>query len=267
MNKMQGGALKEKWHKKIFQRTHLYSGIVNWPTSPMRARPAQRFQISPLGDSSSCVAQSAAGQAEMWLGKPMSAQPIFSRRTPKGYGMYLSDADSISIATGTNTEALVASQKMTDSQLDVPNSTLTPFKGSGKGTFVPINADSIADAINIAKGVKVTFESNEEEWDSPNQTPVWDGGKTTFGHCIFFFDFYMNKGVKTFIANDSDGLWSSPNGLRYITEAFLVKRATGASYVPTWIDTTLIPVPGFPNMKPESPIWIKWFLYFWNGGI
>lgn len=240
-NIYSGGAKREKFGKKFFSKKHSYSGLVNWANSPTRTRPAQRFQTSPNGDSTSCVAQSKAGHIELFLSKIISAQPIFYNRSNKpNTGMYLSDCDSITLKIGTNTEQIIPSEKLNDTQLDTLNLSPTPIKATGQGVFVAQDADHIADAISHFKGVSCTFVSNSDEWDSPNQTPVYKGTPTTFGHCIFLFDFFLNNGVKTFVANDSDGLWSASNGLRYITEDFLLKRCTGASYNPSYVDTSVI---------------------------
>jgi len=271
-NKMQGGALPDKWHKKVFGKKHVYSGLVNWPTVPTRTKPSQRFQTSPTGDSASCVAQSKASHVEVVLGVVVSAEPIYINRSPKTPGMSLSQADDNMYKIGTGTEALIPSQKMTDAQLDVPSLQPTPFKATGKGVFVSLNADAIADAINQFEGVSVTFGSNESEWDGPQFTPRYNGTPVSFYHCIFFYDFYMDNGVKTFLACDSDGLWSSPLGERKITENFLLKRATGASYSPGFVDTTSVvlveikdPTNTYPLMTPETTTWWQKFWYYLRG--
>lgn len=279
MNKYKGGALRDNRSKikKFFSPQHPYSGLINWsstPTIPGKV-PVQRNQEgSP--DSSSCVAQSKQSCIYANLGIITSAQPIFSRRLNfPTEGMYLYDADQLMVSTGTNLESLIPSEHLNDMQLDLASSFPTPIKATGKGVTVQIDADHIADAINLAKAVSVTFESNEQEWDHENFTPVYQGTPTTFGHCICLYGYFMNQGVKTFIATDSDGQWSSPTGLRYITESFLVKRATGCSYNLSFIDTTFpiaptIPVQPllvkdpmnvYPNMKPES---VAWWTNFWN---
>lgn len=278
-NKYQGGVRREKWHKKLFTKKHRVAGLVQWTSDFTKLRPSQRFQTSPEGDSSSCVDQGQASHAELWIGRPMSAKSLFQARKPKGYGDSLSGSDNNALVVGTTDESILPSEKMTDQELDQPYSVPTPIKAKGKGVFVPLDSNSIMDAINQWKGVKVTFISCPQEWDAPNQTPVYKDIKLTdafgnlingaFEHQIFFFD-GKNNGTITFKANDSDGLWSAGDGLRYITEDFLLKRGTGASYVPGWIDTS-IPVPSsiipdpfneFPNMTPEPSMWWKLFHFF-----
>lgn len=268
---MQGGAIPEKRLTKFFSKKHRYSGIVNWPTTPTRKKPSQRFQTSPHGDSTSCVAQSKASHIEIKTGIVVSAQPIFHNRSPRTPGMSLSQADNNAFTIGTNTETLIPSQRMTDAELDVPSTQPTPIKATGKGVFVPLNADSIADAINQFGGVSVTFGSNGEEWDAPGQTPVYNGKPVEFYHCIFLYDNWKNNIIKTFEASDSDGLWSSPTGIRHITETFLLKRATGASYNPDYtvpVVQPLIsdPTQTFPLMKPEPKKFWDLFWYYLKGG-
>lgn len=274
---MQGGVRKDtrnRLRKFFTSKTHTYSGIIHWTDTPNipGTKPAQRNQEG-FPDSTSCVAQSKASQINSATGIVASARPIFSHRigAPASSGMFLYDADNITQTTGTTTEALSTSELMSDAQLDVPYTFQPMIKATGKGVNVPIDADSIASAILTAKAVSVSFESNGQEWDSPNCTPVYHGTPITFGHCISLYGFFLNAGVKTFIANDSDGQWSSPGGTRYITEDFLIKRGTGASYSPGFtVISTDTPVKDptntYPNMTPETPKWWSWFWYFLRGG-
>lgn len=267
IHKYKGGALKDPIRKKIFAKKHKLSGaIISWPTTPTRTRPSQRNQEG-TPDSSSCVAQGVASHAELWLGDIMSAQPIFFNRAGGhgSYGMSLSDADNISLNIGTNTEALIPSQRMSDAQLDTPVSTPTPYRALGKGIFVRQSMDDIADAITQYKGVKLTFASNGDEWDEPNQTPVYKGSPIEFRHQIFAFDFFINNGVRTLVCNDSDGIWSSSNGLRYITEDFLKKRCTGASTVPGWGIHHIVQTPVGTQIDDTTTVsnW-NWIFSWWN---
>lgn len=238
-NKYRGGALKDNRVELVYKPR--FSGLIDWSTTPTipGILPSQRNQRgSP--DSSSCVAQSKASCINSVTGIVASAQPIFIRRKGglNSEGMYLSDADSIAFTVGTNTEALNPSQHLSDAKLDVPNTIPITIKATGDGIDVPITADDVAQAILEGKAVSAAFESNESEWDCPNNTPVYNGTPTSFGHCISLYGFVLINGVKTFIANDSDGQWSSPTGLRYITEDFLLKRCTGVSYNPNFVVIT-----------------------------
>lgn len=239
MNKIKGGARKDNRSKlrKFFTKKHPYSGLVPWTTIPIIPghTPPQRNQRG-TPDSSSCVEQTKQSCVYANLGIETSAQPGFSRRigAPNSVGMYLYDASNLAYNIGTNLESLIPSEHMNDDQLDVSNTTPLTIKATGKGVDVEIDANHIADAILTANAVSVTFESNEEEWDATNFTPMYKGTPTTFGHCICLYGFFMNNGLKTFIATDSDGQWSSPTGLRYITEPFLLERATGCDYSPNF---------------------------------
>lgn len=269
-NKIKGGVLNDNRAEGEKNYHVVTAGLVNWTDTQTipGTKPTQRNQEgSP--DSSSCVAQSKASQINSATGIVASARPIFAHRigAPASDGMYLYDADNIVVSVGTTTEAILPSELMSDAQLD-QLFTFTPIiKATGSGVDVEINADAIADAILAAKSVSVTFESNEQEWDAENCTPVHIPGSTiTFGHCISLYGFFLNNGVKTFIANDSDGQWSSVYGIRYITEAFLLARGNGASYSPGFVTTvpTLVekdPTHTFPNMTPETP---SWWTKFWS---
>lgn len=192
--------------------------------------PSQRFQ---LADDMDCVAHSTATFLEAQTGIVASAQSIYRARKdyPADDGMYLSDAGSIAL-TGTTTETQVPSNNVGCPVLDkeaLPPLVERYIKALGQPIYCAINIDEAAEAIQRAKAVLMTFESNGTEWEL---TPEYLGTPVTFGHCITGLIPTLINGVKTIIARDSAGQWSSPNGTRYITEAFLLKRCTGIMYWP-----------------------------------
>ena len=78
-------------------------------------------------------------------------------------------------------------------------------------------------------------------------TPVYLGTPVTFGHAVCATDFSLVNGVKTLCCRDSAGQFSSPTGIRLITEDFLNKRCRGAMY---FLGAKAITAPTAPVAAP-----------------
>ncbi len=217
-------SISEKSQDHVHDTT--YSGLpVTWVEKPMTSwvTTSQRNQDG----SFSCVAQSSATAVEKLTKNVISAANYQLRTNKPGEGMFLQNMGDISKNQGTILESLVPSQKIGDPQLDSIVLPPLTIKITGYRTFNTIDIDLIAQAIQAYGNCLLIFSSNPAEWQ---RTPVYLGGETTFGHCICATDFTLIKGVKTLICMDSAGQYSSPTGLRLITEDFLTKRCRGAMY-------------------------------------
>lgn len=200
------------------------------------------YSVRDQDGSGSCVSQGSAKAIETKTGVVESAHPIYARRAnAPSEGMYLADAGNILINLGTTTEALDPSQLMSEAQMDLPVTVETPLKISSY-VFVPINADSIAQAFDTFGAMPITFNLSYTEWtDVPtyNANSVINGG-----HCVCIVDRFLYNGQKAFLIEDSWGHATSigNGGQRIITEAFLLARCTGVMY--------FIPNNFVPNEKP-----------------
>jgi len=216
--------------KYDFKHENLFMGTpVQWVETPQSQW--KRYNQRNQNRSYSCVMQSSAKALETMNVKVNSAIVYKLRSNYPSEGMYLKNAGDILYHTGTTTEDKAPSQNMNESQMNSATIPKTDIKVSGYRTFINHrNIDSIAEAIDAHGHCVLTFVSNGDEWDEPNCTPVYKGQPTTFGHAICAVDYTLINGVKCLICEDSSGQWSSPDGLRIITEDFLKQRATGAIY-------------------------------------
>lgn len=231
-----------------YKHESLYAGLSpQWVPTP--ESQWKRYTQRNQNGSFSCCMQSGAKGCETLNNKVMSAIE-YQWRPGGGEGMILKNVGDIfyDVTKGLTTEVLAPSQNMSDPQMDAAKIPKTYFNITGYRTFSdPTNIDSIAQAVEGYKHCLVTFESNEEEWDHEGFTPLYVGTPVTFGHCICAVDFVLINGIKTLVCEDSSGQWSSPDGLRLITEDFLKKRATGALYFTGTVD-------GTPTVAPQTPV-------------
>ncbi len=246
-------------YEKVLDYQHPYGApIVSWIEKPQSAwkRYKQRNQIN----SFSCIGQATAKAKEVLTGVVHSAHPIYRRRKNyAGEGMWLQDAGDIHKNLYTTTEVLDPSENKNEVDL---NKDITAQTYLGVEAYVfcsPKNIDQIANAIDTYGQCALTFESNGGEW---KLVPQYLGTPITFGHCICAVDRTLYNGKKALICEDSAGQGSSPDGLRIITEDFLVKRCTGAMYFTKAIDHT--PIAPQPTPEPSPAQKLSWIEYFYR---
>lgn len=215
--------------KKIQDHLHeeRYGGLpVVWiekPQSTWKLTP-QRNQDG----SFSCYMQSAASAIYTFLKQEFSALPYQLRAGGKGSeGMYGQNVGDILFNIGTCLESIGLSEYRSDPQIDSAVLPPASVKITGYRTFSSLNIDSIAEATQAYGNCIITIASNSQEY---LVTPVYLGTPVTFGHAICASDFTLINGVKTLVCNDSAGQFSSPTGLRLITEDFLNKRGKQGLY-------------------------------------
>lgn len=258
MSNIQNGAIADPRPLSEQQKDHLhenlFSGLpVHWIEKP-RATWALAHQRNQDG-SFSCVKQASETAKEKIINIVTSAMGYQFRAAGKGSeGMYLQNCGDIDYNIGTVMEIDAPSQNMDDPHIDaiVPPKNFT-VKITGYRTFALIDIELIAEAIQAYGQCLLIFSSNIEEWDAINQTPVYNGQTITFGHGICAVDFTLINGIKTLVCMDSAGQWSSPNGVRLITQDFLNARCKGAMY---YLGAFVLPIiaPIIPVQVPVSPL-------------
>jgi hypothetical protein len=226
----------------------LYGGLpVVWTEKPQTSwfMPSQRNQDG----SFSCVAQSSASAMESMISLISSAGIYKLRAGGLGsQGMFLQDIGNILYNTGTIVEAVTPSQNLTETQMNAINLPVTmTMKATGYRTIGLISIDAVAEAVQAYGNCLLIFDSNTQEYQ---QTPIYLGTPTTFGHCICAVDFTLINGIKTLCCRDSAGQFSSPTGVRLITEDFLSKRCGGAMYLLGATPITPPAPPVVPAMVP-----------------
>lgn len=232
MNYIPHGALEDKRKRRLKKKdyTHIAGSVMtNWVEKSTFKRYKQRVQ----GGSFSCVFQSMAKAIEVVSGKQASALEYFWRFNYSDQGAYLYDVGDIAKKRYFALETEFPSQSLSEPQMNNIIA-LRPILGITGYAYPAIkNIEQIAEAIEAYGQCLLTFQSNGDEWQ---KRPVYLGTPTTFGHCICGVDYGFVNGIKTIFCEDSAGQWSSPDGLRLITEDFLSKRNTGAMYITGVID-------------------------------
>lgn len=186
--------------------------------------------------SLSCMAQAGAKAKEVIKKNFKNINEIYSAHPPyrsrKNYpygGMWTQDLGDVYKNVGTNLESVDPSQRQTESQMNRDITVTTPFKIGGYGFPNFKDIDEIAEAIEIRKHCILTFHANKKEW---TMIPKYNGGEINFGHGICAVDYFLYKGVKTILLEDSTGHFNSfdKKGARLITEEYLKIRCTSAIY-------------------------------------
>ncbi len=219
-------SLSEKYRDHTHEE--LYGGLpAVWTDKPrsLWSIPSQRNQSTSL----SCVKQSSATAIEKFLKQVVSAGTYELRADKTQGGMYLQNCGDLDYSIGTILESVTQSQYMDEQQM---NSIVLPSTLNIKITGYriisnPVDIELIAQAIQAYGNCILIFHSNIDEW---LETPIYLGSTTNFGHAICAVDFTVINGIKTIVCMDSAAQWSSPTGVRLITEDFLGKRCVGAMY-------------------------------------
>ena len=203
--------------------------ILDWKEKPVSEW--KKYTPREQDGSLSCVGQSCAKALEILGNEVSSAHPIYRSREnyPSG-GMWLQNSGNICRSIGTTTEVLDVSQHQNEAQMNRDILVATPIKVGGYIFVAPKDINAIAEAIGLHKHCILIFHANKSEW---NDIPQYNGGVVNFGHCVVAVDYFLYKGQKVLLIEDSTGWYSSfdKKGQRLITEDFLKARCDGAMYL------------------------------------
>lgn len=220
------------------QHSEFTSGAVQWIEKPSTSW--RHFPERNQSSSGSCVMQSnakARGATEAIAG---SNFPILSAREYNQRSNYPEEGtipmEGLQItAKGLSLESFYPSQEMTEEQINVRYSEksqaiLDSEKMYSGGTPVqlPIDIDSIAQALDAGFGVVICCAFPESEWQ---YVPIVTSGIANCDHQIAVVDRTLFQGQKTLVCEDSAFLSTSQNGQRLITEKELLARCYFTGYV------------------------------------
>lgn len=271
---------KARTHRQIFGAAGFNwqdLGITNMSNPTNLKLPSQRFQPA---DGTSCCEHSNATAIENETGKVASAQPPYAGVGTVGEGTDINALIAWMASNGTCLEAESPSNDLEDAALkSAPMPSNLYFKGLDPVFINPQDTDvmdQIAEATDAKHGVFVLLASNETEYDQENCTPVYSPGTAeTFHHCICGVKAGLINAAQRIVDRDSAGQWSSPNGVRYLSQEFIQApgHCIGIVYFMKIVDTTppppepsVTPVEPdptniFPLMKPEPS---TWWASFWS---
>lgn len=190
----------------------------------------KHYSIRNQDGSTSCGAQGSSKAYEAMTGVIPSAHPIYRRRSNyPALGMYQQDVGNIWKNLGSTTEELDQSQNVGDDVLDRLVTVETPLKIGGYITITNYtDIDTIAQAMQTNKQVSLLFSFAYSEWtDVPVNNPK---ALHNLGHYVCGVDFFLYKGQKCILIDDSWGEFGQFAGQRIITEDFLKNRCFGAMY-------------------------------------
>ena len=207
----------------------------------------RKFPIFDQNGSGSCVAQSMAKLLGiMYFLKysdyvHFSATHIYQRRSNKPDGGMSGDEAFQIAQKGATLEALTASQKLTDSQMDsvkVDSCKVQVGEIFKIGNYVSLpngDIDMIASTIQkTGKAVMVWFYFKSDEWKKTvpqiKYPALQLNGTGTLRHSVVAVDFTIYQGKKALIIEDSWGVDTGMAGRRIITEDFFKKRNWFAKY-------------------------------------
>lgn len=228
-----------------YQGIELLAGAVQWQEKKDLKKVNR---VKNQGQVGQCVAMTTATLLEIELhrltGKWLELSPlsIYLERANQGDGMWVYDALDIAKKKGVSLEALFNSEGYNESQANQlkMNSTARAYAKALTEIdlsylYLPINIDTIAQALDKGHGVGLILYANSNEYgDVPfvSKKLTWESASIT--HSITALDYTLYKGQKALWIVDSWGL-TGIGGYRYITEDFLNERITTASYFDKFI--------------------------------
>lgn len=220
-------------------RDYSHKSLVGAPTIEWKEKtPEQwtRYVDREQDGSLSCMAQAGAKALEVMkkvfkmINEVYSAHPPYRSRLnfPSG-GMWTQDLGDVYKKVGTTLESLDVSQRIGESEMNRDITVDTPFHIGGYAFPNCKSIDEIAEAIETHKHCVLTFHANKSEW---TDIPKFNGGEINFGHGICAVDYFIWKGEKAVLLEDSTGHFNSfdKKGARIITESYLKMRCTSAIY-------------------------------------
>jgi len=217
---------------------------VNW----IEKKTWRSFPIFNQNGSGSCVAQTVAKMLGImyWLKNNVyvhfSAVHVYQPRSNRpSSGMI--GVEALQIATkGVTLEELVPSQNMTDAQMDaivIPDykkKVGEVFKLAQEPITLPAgDIDTVASVIQkTGKPVMVWFYFLSKEWTADpyiSDTSLSLMEDRALKHSVTAVDFFLLKGKKIVVIEDSWGTGYGKAGQRFINEEFFSKRNWFAAYL------------------------------------
>lgn len=211
---------------------------VNWRKKGMSE--LVQYPVWDQAGTSACVAFSKAKQISIkifemtgvWIDfSPASIYQLRSNRP--GGGMYPPNANDIVNATGVSLEALMKSQNLSESEINLVKRTKVAdlfakaiAEAVVRYLYVPIDIERIAQAIEAKKAVSLLIFATTDEYArmtplilNPNLTYEQAGVK----HEVVAVDYFLDSnGVKKLYINDSAHFGGIP--VREFTKEFLESR-------------------------------------------
>jgi hypothetical protein len=230
------GALHDTEDIRDYKREEIaFTGVPVWKEK----KEYKHYTIRNQFNSYSCVAQSVATLLEALLekngkGVPVSALPIYVKRTNVGGGMSFREGMDIGSKNGSTLEYLVPSQDMNEEQMnDASNITMfdhcvADIISGASYLAVPFDFNAIASVLDDGNPMIVGFVWDYNEWD--REFPeIRETSKKQYHHSATIVDYALINGVRYLVIQDSWGKNKGKNGLRFINEKWL-SRMTACWY-------------------------------------
>lgn len=244
--KKYSGVLDTRTHKQKLQdfkaEEVVAFGIISFPE-----KDPVGYTVRNQDGSGSCVAQTVAKMLEVWKRKNgddvvYSATPIYKSRTNKpNTGMNAVEGLSHPIKNGSFLEKDVASQNMSDEQMDSLSFYPRPTKDKPNAyLFFPKDFYAVGQAVQTYGAVMLWFKCSYEEWSQ--DVPTGTSTSEEVRHSVACVDAIRYKGEDYLIIEDSWGSWLKKSdlplksGQRAISKSFfeahnfLVSAYTTFSY-------------------------------------
>lgn len=218
----------EEQKAKDYDHSDFVGGaIINW----VEKKPLT-LSLRKQSSSWSCGSQCLAKLLEFSKHDVESATPLYRyRKNFPNMGMFMQDIGDIAIGKLTTTEALCASQNMTEEEMNSAEIPEVNVGGFSAYYFLPkgqdTNLDLVAQALDNGHSLIIGISSNMDEWN--RNVPEYKGQQTTFNHFVACYpsNYTLHNGEKAIYIDDSCLAESTLNGQRILTETFLKERCFG----------------------------------------
>jgi len=214
-----------------------------WKLQPENIKMLEVLEVQNQANSYSCMANagSLAEAIDNWseekIYKRMSARSIYPfRRNNPALGMWSDDLGNIICNRGVVFEALLPSEGKDEAGMNDLKDFLPSYEVLAKiykaknYLWIDRNVDAVASILAKNKAAIITVLFGNGEW--AQQVPVVnDGIPTPYGHgiCALPNAFFMYKGKKAIMIQDSWGVDTGLRGRRIITEDWFIKNRVTSS--------------------------------------
>ena len=230
---------------KDFSSEELFAGVTQlkwidweeWTKNANTQKFLEAVKVQNQDGSSSCMAQAGTlclginNYFEEGIYKRFSPRPVYARRRNKsGLGMYADDLGDLLVGQGAIFEDLVPSDGMNETEINKLEDYLPSYDIVSKiyraksYVYVPKNIDEVASILSQKIPVVILLKFGNGEW--AKEVPVIiEGGATPYGHGITGLPgaYFMFRGQKAILIQDSWGLESGMFGRRILTEDWFKK--------------------------------------------
>ena len=173
---------------------------------------------------------------------------IYNLRSNKGEGMYMSEMFKIACDYGAPLDTKLSGDNLSEMQAskyvitDTVKKEAIKYKGKNYLFVDKKDLDSVAKLIDQGYTPIILLRCNIKEWTAePYISPEILPKDYNVNHYVPLIYAGKRNGVKTFVCSDSWGSSYGKNGLRYISEDFMLSRVESVGYI---ID--------LPNEKPTD---------------